>query len=77
GTETLIAKTFAKFGIQATPFTDGLNLAHIQSQAEMASQKGRVAVIFAETPANPTNSLVDIPALKIVADKLETSQGYR
>lgn len=77
GTETLIAKTFAKFGIQATPFTDGLNLADIQSQAEMASQKGRVAVIFAETPANPTNSLVDIQALKIVADKLETSQGYR
>lgn len=77
GTETLIAKTLAKFGIQATPFTDGLNLSLIQEQAKKASQKGRVAVIFAETPANPTNSLVDIAALKLVADNLEQTQGYR
>ncbi|OAT39227.1 cystathionine gamma-synthase family protein [Proteus myxofaciens] len=77
GTETLIAKTLAKFGIQATPFTDGLSLSHIKAQAENASQKGRVSVIFAETPANPTNSLVDISALKIVADKFEQTQGYR
>lgn len=77
GTETLIAKTLAKFGIQATAFTDGLNLSLIQKQAEKASQKGRVSVIFAETPANPTNSLVDIEALKNVADQLEKTQGYR
>lgn len=77
GTETLIAKTLAKFGIQATPFTDGLNISHIQSQAEKAREKGRVAVIFVETPANPTNSLVDIAALKTVADQLEKVQGYR
>ena len=64
GTETLIAKTFAKFSIQATPFTDGLNLADIQSQAEMASQKGELRVIFAETPRQSTNSLVDIPSVK-------------
>lgn len=77
GTETLIAKTLAKFGIQATPFTDGLNRSLIQEQADKACQKGRVSVIFAETPANPTNSLVDIEALKNVADQLEKVQGYR
>lgn len=32
GTGTLIAKTLAKFGIQATAFTDGLNLSLIQNK---------------------------------------------
>jgi hypothetical protein len=32
-------------------------------------------MILVETPANPTNGLVDLAACKMIADELEKSQG--
>ena len=39
-------------------------------------RKGRVAMIFIETPANPTNGLVDIAMVRRVADKIGKAQGH-
>jgi hypothetical protein len=50
------------FGIAAFGFTDGADLAGIRSAAEAARTKGRIGLIFVETPANPTNGLVDLKA---------------
>jgi methionine-gamma-lyase len=42
-----------------------------------ASKKGRLAMVFVESPANPTNSLVDFEALNRVLDIIETETGLR
>src|SRR5258705_4880949 len=59
GTETLFAKTTAGLSIGAVGFADGIDEAPVRMAAEDAMRKGRVAMIFIETPANPTNGLVD------------------
>ncbi|EFM57793.1 cystathionine gamma-synthase family protein [Brucella inopinata] len=77
GTETLLAKTFFNFGVEAVAFADGVHEATIEKAAEEALAKGRVSVILIETPANPTNSLVDVAAVRRVAEKIEARQGSR
>ena len=39
-------------------------------------RKGRVAMIFIETPANPTKGLVDIAIMRRVADTIGRAQGH-
>lgn len=77
GTETLLAKTLDNLGIGAVGFADGLDEVAVRQAAEQAAARGRVAAIFIETPANPTNSIVDIALVAKVASELEEKQGYR
>ena len=76
GTETLLAKTFLNMGVAAVGFADGVNEASVQSAAEEAMAKGRVSMILIETPANPTNSLVDIAMIRRIADAIGAKQGH-
>jgi len=80
GTETLIEKTLPGFGIRAVGFTDGCDQAAVKqaaarAQALAASKGGRVALIVAETPANPTNSLVDLKLLRDVSEQIGSGQA--
>lgn len=77
GTETLLARTFANLGIGAVGFADGLDQEEIAAAAERAKALGRVSIVLIETPANPTNSLVDIALLRRVCDALGEAQGHR
>ncbi|WFU46508.1 cystathionine gamma-synthase family protein [Sinorhizobium terangae] len=77
GTETLLAKTFLNLNVSAVGFADGIDEAAVRTAAEEAMTKGRVAVILVETPANPTNSLVDIAMIRRVADTIGEKQGHR
>ena len=77
GSETLLAKTFLNFGVTAVGFADGVSEVSVKAAAETAMQKGRVSVILIETPANPTNSLVDIAMIRRVADAIGEKQGHR
>ena len=76
GTETLLAKTFLNFGVAAVGFADGVSEGSVQKAAEEAMTKGRVSVILIETPANPTNSLVDVAMIRRVADAIGAKQGH-
>jgi methionine-gamma-lyase len=49
----------------------------MRKTAEAARGKGRVGLILVETPANPTNGLVDLAACASIADELEKTQQYR
>src|SRR5277367_2621809 len=65
GTETLIDKTLPAFGVSAVSFTAGHDRAAVGEAAERARTRakekgGRICLIMTETPANPTNSLVDL-----------------
>ena len=77
GTETLFAKTLANLGISAVGFADGVDEAAIRAAADEACMKGRLSVMFIETPSNPTNSLVDFRAVGRIADEIAAKQGQR
>jgi methionine-gamma-lyase len=76
GTETLLAKTFLNMGISAVGFADGVNEEAVRMAADTALAKGRISVILIETPANPTNSLVDVAMIRRVADEIGKRQGH-
>ncbi|TDX89010.1 methionine-gamma-lyase [Neorhizobium sp. R1-B] len=76
GTETLLAKTFLNLGVAAVGFADGVNEKSVTAAAEEAMSKGRVSVILIETPANPTNSLVDVAMIRRVAETIRETQGH-
>ena len=77
GTETLLARNLAEFGIAAVGFVDGVNEAAIRKAVAEARKKGRLSVIMTETPANPTNSLVDVALIRRIADEVGAEQGFR
>jgi methionine-gamma-lyase len=77
GTETLLKNQMGAFGVTPFGFTNGLDIAQMRETAKAAAAKGRVGMILVETPANPTNGLVDLAACKLIADELEASQGHR
>ncbi len=77
GTETLLAKTFANYGMFAEGFVDGTDAKEIEAASHRAVGRGRVSVIMIETPSNPTNTLVDFALIKAAADAIEKRQGHR
>jgi len=77
GTEVLIGKTLAPFGIKGVGFTDGLDEESIRLAAERAMADGRVAIVFIETPSNPMNSLVDIALVRRISEEIGRKQGSR
>jgi methionine-gamma-lyase len=77
GTETLIRNQLTLFGIVPFGFTDGTDKAQIAHAAEEAAAVGRIGFVMLETPANPTNGLVDLRAVAEVCDEVGKKQGYR
>jgi methionine-gamma-lyase len=77
GTETLLSRTMAGLGIGAVGFVDGVSESAVRGAAQEARGKGRVSLILIETPANPTNTLVDIRLLRQIGDEIGAAQGFR
>jgi methionine-gamma-lyase len=62
-TETLIAKILGRFGVSYLDFPAGASRKEIDEVIAKAKEKGRVSLIYLESPANPTNALVDVEAV--------------
>jgi methionine-gamma-lyase len=77
GTETFIGRTLAAYGIGAVGFIDAVSETAVRAAMSEALGKGRVSIIMIETPANPTNALVDIALVRKIAGEIETRQGHR
>jgi methionine-gamma-lyase len=69
-TETLIGRILGKFGVKWLDFPAGATRAEIDTVLEQAKGQGRVALIYLESPANPTNALVDIEAVAASRDAI-------
>jgi len=69
-TETLIGRILGKFGVTWLDFPAGATEAEIAAVVEKAKAQGHVAMIYLESPANPTNVLVDVQAVAKVRDSL-------
>ena len=59
-TETLIAKILGQFGVSWVDFPSGGTREEIDDAIARGKAKGRVSLIYLESPANPTNMLVDV-----------------
>ncbi len=77
GTETLIRNTLSEFEIKPVSFDDGLSEEKLRKTIEETKSHGRLAMIFIETPANPTNSLVDFKMVNTLLDEVEKDSGHR
>lgn len=69
-TETLIGKILGKFGINWLDFPAGATREEIDAVMAKAKASGRVPLIYLESPANPTNALVDIEAVTASRDAM-------
>ena len=76
GTEFLLFNILPQFGIHRFGFRSGEERAMEAAVAE-AREAGPLKVIFAETPANPTNALVDIRQCADAADRVGREDDTR
>jgi len=67
-TETLIGRILGRFGVNWLDFPAGATREEIDAVIALARAAGRVALIYLESPANPTNALVDIEAVAAARD---------
>jgi methionine-gamma-lyase len=74
-TETLIGKVLGRFGVHWLDFPAGASRAEIEAILAKAQAAGRVALIYLESPANPTNALVDVEAVSAARDSLWATAG--
>jgi methionine-gamma-lyase len=75
GTETLIQNILSQYNIRSVGFVAGDGAKELKRAAEEARALGPVAAMLLETPANPTNGLVDIALCRRIAAEL--AQGSR
>ncbi|MEM6857935.1 MAG: cystathionine gamma-synthase family protein [Pseudomonadota bacterium] len=71
--EGFVAKVLSKFGVSYVDFPAGASpneIAKVLSKAKCQAGEtgGKVAMIYLESPANPTNALVDIEAVRDARD---------
>lgn len=69
GTTHFVHSVLTKWGIEVLGFRPGASREDLVRLIERSGKKDRLAMIFLETPANPTNDLVDMAMCRSVADQ--------
>jgi methionine-gamma-lyase len=78
GSEYFIRNILPEFDVRSVEFESGVKELTLAPALEQAIARGRVSVIFVETPANPTNGLVDLRETARLADLIAKQQdGHR
>jgi methionine-gamma-lyase len=77
GTETLFDGLLARLGVRNASFIDGVDPIAVRAAAAEAMALGPVGAIYVETPANPTNAVVDLDLMAAVAGEIAAAQGVR
>ncbi len=73
GTHYLVKHYLPEFGISAIGFPAGVPAAEIEPVIADAARTGRLRFVLIETPANPTNALVDVAGVAARVRSLSTS----
>ena len=71
--EGFVAKTMSRFGVTYIDFPAGATREQLddvmaRAKAQADAQGGKVAMIYLESPGNPTNALVDVEAVRDARD---------
>jgi len=69
GTDHFIHHFLPKIGVHTLAFMPGKSEQELIELVESSPYKDKLKLIFVETPANPTNDLIDIEACKNVANR--------
>lgn len=77
GVDMLYGAVMPQFGSRVATYEDGIDETNVRAAADAAIEQGPLALIVAETPANPTAAIVDLALIVRVADVVEASQGRR
>lgn len=76
GTESLLGKVLPGWGIKPIPFTEGLSESALLYALEKAARHGPVKLLYLETPANPTNAMIDLAMARRVVDQWSEISGH-
>jgi len=75
GTDHFINTFLPKIGIDTLGFTPDMNEVEIKGLLENSGKANKLALIFIETPANPTNTIIDIEACSNIAKFYSTNEN--
>lgn len=74
GTHHLIQHVLTKFGIDILGFTPDQDERAIEDMLAVSGMADRLAMIYVETPANPTNELIDLDMVVRIAKRHSTEE---
>jgi cystathionine gamma-synthase/methionine-gamma-lyase len=77
GVDLLYNQVMPQFGTHGEAYLDGTDEGEVRRAAQAALAKGPLALIVAETPANPTAAIVDLELMVRLADAIGKEQGRR
>lgn len=77
GVDMLYNQVMPQYGTHAFAYLDGTDEGEVHRAADEAMAAGPLALILAETPANPTAAIVDLELMVRLADEIEGRQGRR
>jgi methionine-gamma-lyase len=69
GTDYLLKHVIQKFGIETLGFAAGAPIEAVERTLVESGKADRLRLVYIETPANPTNALVDIRAMSELAKR--------
>ena len=70
GTDHFINHFLPKVGVHGVCFRPGDDEATIQKKLQASGHANKLAMVYIETPANPTNALIDIAMCRKLADTI-------
>lgn len=68
GTDHFITSYLPSLGIDILPFNAGEERTSLSEKIQASGKADKLAMIYVETPANPTNALINIAACRKIAD---------
>jgi methionine-gamma-lyase len=74
GTDHFINHVLPKWGIKAVGVNPYQDKAEVMKELEESGLKDKIGFVYLETPANPTNALVDIEMFREIANELQTEE---
>jgi len=74
GTDHFIQEFLPKIGVEYAVFHPENTQEEIEAIIEATGKKDRLGLIYIETPANPTNTIIDIDMCRRIADKYKNGE---
>lgn len=76
GTDHFIKHILTKYQVEVVPFSSRDTKENIIKRLEATGKADKLAMVYVETPANPTNRLIDLKMCKSIADKYTTDDRH-
>lgn len=75
GTDHFITQVLPTLGIEVMEFQPGEEQGEIEKRLEASGKTHKLAMIYVETPANPTNVVIDLVRCRAIADRFGPSMA--